>query len=163
MDLRALIFMPALVGAVVFGFVFLLFFCNYYLTVLESTGAGAKEVTWVSEPIIDNFWKLWYLLWLGGLWFAPAYFIGRAAAATASPWLALAIPFLVLWVCYPISQLSSLSASSIWIPLAPDVFARLAQKPSVTLGFFGLSAAVLAVVAVGFKWTFQTVEEWSLL
>ncbi len=58
MDLRALIFMPALVGAVVCGFVFLLFVCNYYLTVLEGTAAGAKEVTWVSEPIIDNFWKL---------------------------------------------------------------------------------------------------------
>ena len=45
---------------------------HYYLTVLEGTATGAKEVTWYSEPIIDNFWKLWYMLWLFGLWFGPA-------------------------------------------------------------------------------------------
>jgi hypothetical protein len=61
MDLRALIFMPALAGSVIFGFLFLMYLCHYYLTVLESTGAGAKEVTWISEPITDNFWKLEYV------------------------------------------------------------------------------------------------------
>ena len=50
MDLRAVIFVPALVGSVIAGFVFLLFAAHYYLTVLEGTGAGAKEVTWISEP-----------------------------------------------------------------------------------------------------------------
>src|SRR5687768_8867555 len=112
MDLRALIFMPALAGAAVFCFVFLLFACNYYLTVLESTGAGGKEVTWVAEPMLDNAWKLVYLGWLFGLWFGPAYLIGRAATANAAPWVTLAIPLAVLWILYPISQLSSLASSS---------------------------------------------------
>src|SRR5262245_7700514 len=130
MDLRAVIFMPALAGSVIFGFVFLLFASHYYLTVLESTGAGAKEVTWISEPILDNFWKLWYMLWLFGLWFGPAYLIGRAmTAGSDSVWIKLAVPIAVVWLCYPVSQLSSLSASTIWLPLVPDVFARLAQKP----------------------------------
>jgi hypothetical protein len=164
MDLRAVIFMPALAGAVIFGFVFLLFASHYYLTVLEGTGAGAKEVTWISEPILDNFWKLWYMLWLFGLWFGPAYLIGRAmTAGSDSVWLKLAIPIAVVWLCYPVSQLSSLSASTIWLPLVPDVFARLAQKPAITLGFFALSVPVLALFAVAFKWAFLTQGEWHLL
>ena len=40
MNLGALIFVPALVGSVVFGCVFALFAAHYYLTVLEGTGAG---------------------------------------------------------------------------------------------------------------------------
>ena len=51
----AFIFMPALAGAAIFSFVFILFLANYYLTVLEGTATGAKHVTWLSEPIIDNF------------------------------------------------------------------------------------------------------------
>ena len=64
MDLRAVIFVPALVGAIICGFVFLMFASHYYLTVLESTATGAKDVTWLSEPITDNFWKPFYLAWL---------------------------------------------------------------------------------------------------
>src|SRR5207248_872812 len=128
MDLRAVIFMPALAGAVILGFVFLLFMCHYFLTVLEGTGAGAKEVTWINEPMTDNFPKLVYLGWLVGIWLGPAYFIGRVATgANASPWINLAIPILVLWVVYPISQMSSLSASTMWLPLVPDVFVRMLQ------------------------------------
>ena len=88
MDLRAVIFMPALAGAVIFGFVFVLYISNYYLTVLEGTATGAKEVTWFSEPILDNFWKLWYMLWLFGLWLGPGYLLARFATAGAdSSWL----------------------------------------------------------------------------
>jgi hypothetical protein len=164
MDMRALIFMPALAGAVIFGFVFLLFMCNYYLTVIEATGAGAKEIPWVSEPLFDNAWKFWYLGWLIGIWLGPAFFIGRAATAGhASPWLTLAIPLLVLWLCYPISQLSSLSATSMWFPLVPDVFTRLAQKPGVVLGFFALSAGVMALLGVAFRCTFMLEGQWELL
>ena len=42
MDLRAVIFMPALAGAAILAFVFLTFAAHYYLTVLESTATGAK-------------------------------------------------------------------------------------------------------------------------
>lgn len=164
MDLRAVIFMPAMTGAVIFGFVFILFAANYYLNILETTAAGAKEVTWVSEPILDNFWKFWYMLWLFGLWFGPAYLLGRAmTAGTDAPWLRLAVPIAFVWLCYPISQLSSLSASTIWLPLVPDVFARLAQKPMVTFGFYLLSIPVLALFGLAFQWAFLTQGEWELL
>jgi hypothetical protein len=163
MDLRALIFMPALAGAVVFGFVLLLFACHYYLSVLESAAAGADEVPWVSEPVTDNFWKFWYLLFLVGMWLGPALIVGRVAAGSGPGWVQFAVPLGVLWLCYPVSQLSSLSASSVWYPLVPDVFARMAQKPLAVVQFLVLSAAVLAAFAVGFRWAFQTAGEWHLL
>jgi hypothetical protein len=164
MDLRAVIFMPALAAAVVFGFVFLLYASHYYLTVLEGTATGSKEVTWFSEPILDNFWKIWYMLWLFGLWLGPGYLLAAALAASAdAAWLKLWLPIAIIWLLYPVSQLSSLSASTIWLPLTPDVFARLAQKPSVTLGFYALSIPVLALLAIAFKWAFLTKGEWHLL
>lgn len=61
MDLRAFIFVPALVGSTLLGFVFLLFVANYFLAVLEGTAAGAKEIPWQSEQITDNFTKVWGL------------------------------------------------------------------------------------------------------
>jgi len=164
MDLRAVLFVPVLAASVILGFVFLMFAAHYYLTVMESTGVGAKEVTWFSEPILDNAWKLAYMGWLVGLWLGPAYFIGRAVTAGMdSVWWKLAIPLAVFWICYPISQLSSLSATSMWYPLVPDVFARLLQKPLVMIGFLLVSIPVLAVFAVGFKWAFLTEEAWGLL
>src|SRR5690242_20287062 len=164
MDLRAVIFMPALAGAVILGFVFVLYISNYYLTVLEGTATGAKEVTWFSEPILDNFWKLWYMLWLFGLWLGPGYLLARfATAGTESTWLRLWLPVAIIWLLYPVSQISSLSASTIWLPLTPDVFARLAQKPSIVLGFYGLSIPVLALAAIAFRWTFLTKGDWELL
>lgn len=154
-DLRAIIFVPALAGSVICGFVFALFASHAYLTVLQNTGSGARRIGWQSEPILDHFWKVFYLAWLIGLWLGPAFFVARAVAVGSDLWwVKLAVPLAVFWVCYPISQLSSLSASTIWVPLHPDVFARLAQKPGVFLGFMLLSAPVLALLGVGFHWTF---------
>jgi hypothetical protein len=156
MDLRAIIFMPALVGCVVFGFVFALFAAHFYLTVLQSTGSGSKEVVWVSEPVLDNFWKVFYLAWLIGLWFGPAWLLSRKLAADMDAvWLRFAIPLLVFWVCYPVSQLSSLSGPTVWLPLHPEVFGRLFRKPGVLLGFMALSGLTLAGLGLGFYWTFH--------
>lgn len=164
MDLRAVIFIPALVAAALCVFAFLMLASHYYLTVVESTAAGAKEVTWIPETIPDRFWKPFYLAWLLCLWLGPAYIIGRTLAAkTGEPWLATAVPVFVAWALYPVSQLSSLSASSVWIPLHPQVFARLAQKPAVTLGFFLFTLPLFALAGIAFKWAFLTKDEWHLL
>lgn len=164
MDLRALIFLPALVGAAICAYVFFTFAAHYYLTVLESTAAGAKHVTWIGETLTDMFGKPFYLAWLLCLWLGPAYIIGRALAGTMQfPWLTLAVPVLVAWLLYPVSQLSSLSASSVWIPLHPQALARLVQKPGVTLGFFVLTLPVFALGGLAFRWSFLTSGQWDLL
>ena len=164
MDLRAVIFVPALVAAAICVFFFLTFAANYYLTVLESTAAGAREVTWIPEGITDNFWKPFYLAWLLCLWLGPAYVIGRSlAGSSGAAWQGLAVPLFAAWMLYPVSQLSSLSASSVWIPIHPQVFARLAQKPAVTLGFFLFSLPVFALLGIAYRWAFATKDQWPLL
>ncbi|MFO0797890.1 MAG: hypothetical protein U0804_10450 [Gemmataceae bacterium] len=141
----AIIFVPALAASAVMGFVFALFAANHYLTVMQSTAAGARHVTWGDEGVFDGFWKPFYLLWLAGLWAGPAMFVARAGGGG---WLTTAAPLLVVWLCYPVSQLSSLSATSVWLPLHPGVFDRLAQKPRVVLGFLALS--LVPIAGVGF-------------
>ncbi len=164
MDLRALIFVPALVGAAIFAAVFFTFAAHYYLTILESTGSGAREVTWLRESITDNFWKPFYLAWLLVLWLGPAYIIGRSlAGSTGAAWVGFAVPVLTAWLLYPISQLSSLSASSVWAPLTLQVFTRLAQKPGVVVAFLVLTLPVFALGGIAFRWAFLTEGEWHLL
>ncbi|MBM3981221.1 MAG: hypothetical protein FJ304_13210 [Planctomycetes bacterium] len=164
MDLRALIFIPALVLAALCAFAFVLFAAHYYLTVLEGTAAGAKEIAWADEPITDNFWKPFYLAGLLCLWLGPAYVIGRALATnTQLAWVGFAVPVLVTWLLYPVSQLSSLSASSVWTPLSAQVFARLAQRPGTALSFFALTLPVFALGGLAFRWAFLTADEWPLL
>lgn len=164
MDLRALIFVPALVAAALCAFLFLMFAAHYYLTVLESTAAGSKHVTWLGESLTDLFWKPFYLGLLLCLWLGPAYVLGRTLAGnTQQPWLTLAVPVLVAWLLYPVSQLSSLSASSIWIPLHPQALTRLMQRPGTVLGFLLLTLPVFALGGLAFRWSFLTSGQWELL
>jgi hypothetical protein len=154
MDLRAFIFVPALVACVLFGAVFALFLANHYMNVMQSTGSGARDVTWPSEPFVDNAWKVLYLGWLIGLWLGPAWFIGQAFAKTDVPWMRYAVPLSVFWLLYPFSQLSSLSGPSVWLPLHQDVFGRLARKPHVAFGFLFFSGLTMAAFGLGFHWAF---------
>lgn len=164
MDLRAVIFMPALAGAAICVFAFLMFAAHYYLTVLESTATGARPVTWVEESIPEKFWKPFYLGGLLVLWLGPAHVIGRALAANAgAPHLTFVVPLGVAWLLYPVSQLSSLAARSVWVPLHPQVFARVAQRPGAALGFLLLSLPVFALGGVAFRWAFLTKDEWPRL
>lgn len=164
MDIRAVIFVPALVAAALCAFAFFTFAAHYYLTILESTAAGSKDVIWHGESITDAFWKPFYLGWLLVLWLGPAYVIGRSlAGSSGAAWLGLAVPVFVAWALYPVSQLSSLCSSSVWMPLHPQVFARLAQKPAAVAGFFALTLPVFALGGVAFRWAFLTSGEWELL
>jgi hypothetical protein len=150
---EAILFVPSLAAAAVLGFVFALVAANHYLTILQSTAAGARHVTWGVEGVFDGFWKPFYLLWLAGVWAGPAVLASRVAGAAGL--MSYVVPLAVVWLCYPVSQLSSLSGPTIWLPLHPGVFDRLLQKPGVTLGFFALSLLPLAAVGVGFYGVFR--------
>ncbi len=151
----AFIFVPALVACVLAAFLFAIFAANHYLNVLQSTGSGARNVDWPSEPLVDNFWKVFYLGWLIGLWLGPAWFIGQTFARSDVPWMRYALPMSVFWLCYPLSQLSSLSGPTIWLPLHHDVFGRLARKPGPIFGFLALSGVTLAAFGLGFYLVFS--------
>lgn len=153
--MAAFIFVPALVACVLLGFLFASFLANHYLNVMQSTGSGSREVSWPSEPFVDNLWKFFYLAWLIGLWLGPAWFLGAVFAKSDIPWMRYALPLAVFWLLYPFSQLSSLSGPSIWLPIHHDVFGRLARKPHVVVGFLVLSGGALVAFGLGFHWTFN--------
>lgn len=155
MDFRAVIFVPALAGCVVVGFPLALYGAHAFLTIFQGTAAGAKQIEWPSDSIPEYFWKGFYLAWLIGLWLGPAFFVGRRLGSEAdSAFLAYFLPMLVIWLMYPVSQMSSMSGPTIWLPLWPDVFLRLKQKPALTLSFYALSGLVLVAFGIAFHWTF---------
>jgi hypothetical protein len=155
MDMGALVLVPAIAGCVVVGFPLALFAANAYLTILQQSGAGAKLVEWPKESIPDHFWKVFYLAWIIGLWLGPAIFIGRwAGRMSGSEFVAFALPIAVFWLVFPVSQMSSLSGPTIWLPLWPDVPVRMVHKRAATLGFYAWSGVLLIVFGAAFHWTF---------
>jgi hypothetical protein len=54
----------------------------------------------------------------------------------------------VLWLVFPISLLSSMSASSPWYVLSPALLPRLARRPGALVAFY-LSSAVVLVAGLG--------------
>lgn len=154
MALNAFIFVPALVACVILGSLFAAYSAQHYMNVLQGTASGAKHIASPAEPLVDNLWKMVYMLWMIGLWLGPAWFLGLAFAKSDVPWMRYALPLAVFWLFYPFSQLSSLSGPSIWLPFHHDVFGRMARKPGVVLGFLFLSGLTLVLIGFGFHWTF---------
>ena len=159
-NLDVLIFVPALAGCVMAGILLVCFAAHHYLTILESTTVGGREVTWMRETFLEFFWKAWYLGWLLGLCYAPAYIGARLIApGITERWLLVA---LALWVLFPIAQLSSLSAASPWYPLSLSALNRMARKPHLVLGFYLLSLPVLGLLAVAWYGSFQQMGSLSV-
>ncbi|MBA2225820.1 MAG: hypothetical protein N3E46_09255 [Gemmataceae bacterium] len=152
LNLDALIFVPALAGCVMAGILLVGFVAHHYLTILESTAAGGREVTWMRETFLEFFWKAWYVAWLLGLCYAPVYIgVSLMAPASTERWLLVA---LALWVLFPIAQLSSLSAPSPWYPLSLSALNRMARKPQLVFGFYLLSLPVLGLLTVAWYGSF---------
>lgn len=138
--MNAFLFIPLLAATWVLGFVLSLYAAHYFLTVLESTAAGNDKIVWPEEPLIDWFWKAFYLAFLGGVWLAPMIVIGRVALA--DPWAQMVFIALAFWLLLPIGILSSQSAESIWVPFWPGVFKRLQQRMPAVVGFYLLSIPI---------------------
>ena len=146
MDLRAVIFVPALAGAVICGFVFLLFavaLLPHGPRKHRGRGEGSDldqraDPRQLLEALVHR--------WLFGLWLGPAYLIGRTLAGS-DVGLAEARGAAARRRGSATRSVSCRRSSRqyVWMPLYPHVFARLAQKPGVTLGFFVLSLPVLAL------------------
>src|SRR5262245_59008714 len=117
--MNAFLFIPLLALTWAFGFVLALFAAHYFLTVLESTAAGNEKVVWPEEPLIDWFWKAFYLAFLAGVWLVPI--IVAARLMTTNPWVRFVFVAGAFWLFFPIGLISSQSAESRWVPFWPGV------------------------------------------
>ncbi len=149
---NAILFFMSLIATVILGSYTLAYAAHCVLTVIDGTAAGADDVDWPDEPILDWLWKFVYLLWLVMLWLVPVLFISRWLLHTLPP--AAALPrilasfALLFWLLFPISMLSSLSATSRWVIFSASLLPRLAQRPGAVVMFYLVTGPLLAAGAV---------------
>jgi hypothetical protein len=161
--MNAFLFIPLLAALWAIGFVLSLFAAHYFLTVLESSAAGNDKIVWPEEPLIDWFWKAFYLAFLGGVWITPMIVVGRVVSA--DPWVQMVFAAFSFWLFFPIGLISSQSAESIWIPFWPGVFNRLSQRMPAVIAFYLLSIPI----AVAFLGSFHLILradvsfEWAVI
>jgi hypothetical protein len=160
MQLEAFLFVPALVASIISGLIFLCKTAHHYLTILENTAAGCELITWLPETFAEYFWKAGYVMWLLVLCYAPSYVLARLCAPdTISQRLVLVI---LVGLIYPVSQLSSLAASSSWYPLHYDTIQRLWRRPQILLNFYLLSLPLLGLAALALYLAIWAEIFWAL-
>jgi hypothetical protein len=129
----------AIVGSIVFASA-----AHRFLVVLEQTAAGAERITWPDEPYVDHLWKGFYLAWLAALWLVPGFLLSWWLGPAAGGWKRMLLPASLFCLFFPLSLLSSLSASSRMIVLRGDVVRQLLEQPAALAGCYLLSAVMLA-------------------
>jgi hypothetical protein len=145
-----------MVGMIIVGAYVLAYAAHILLTVIESTATGFDEVTWPDEPYVDWLWKGVYLLWLVAVWLVPLLFISQALFRTQTAAVAAAqflyITAALFWLLFPISLLSSMSASSRWIVFSPALLPRLFRRSGSLICFYALTGPLMAGVALLVWW-----------
>jgi hypothetical protein len=119
-----------------------------FFTAFVNTAAGSDEVVWPGEPIQDWIGKGWYLVWLLAVWAVPATLL--AGLFSPSLWLYTLIVVGMLWLVFPVTLLSSLSAESRLVILRPTILRRLGRRWLALLIFYPVTALLLAVCVVLF-------------
>src|SRR6185437_2662074 len=147
------------------GLYVLAFVARCVLVVVQETGLGQDEVTWPAEPIQDWLGHAVLFVELLGLWLLPAGLIARMLRHVWLPdegmlrILLLAGPG--LWLFFPIVLLSSLSASSRWVPFRWTIFCQFLRIAPAAVGFYVLTALLLAVGVA--PWYFALVKHQTIL
>jgi hypothetical protein len=117
------------------------------LAIIQDTAAGNDDVRFASEPLFDKLPRAAYLAGLILLCIAPAGLIlriNREVAIGESRLLAfLCLAGVSLWLFFPITLLSSLSASSAWIVFRITVLAFLVRRFAASFVFYLSSALVI--------------------
>ena len=141
----AILFFMYLLAATILG-VLAGFTAHSFLTVVEDTAAGNDEVRWPNDPLVDWAWKFVYLGWLMAAWLVPAMIVARLWAAGSPPETAFAktagMVAVLFWLFFPISLLSSLSASSRWFIFSPAILPRFAQRSGAAAMFYLVTAQI---------------------
>jgi hypothetical protein len=131
------------VGTYVFAYT-----SHCFFTVVEQTSAGNDEVVWPNDPFFDWLWEAVYMAWLIGVWLVPVVLVLGGSQVVVAAGL--------VWLLFPVTLLSSMSASSRWILISPRLLRRLLGERFGSLALFYLhSAPVLAAAAVCFYCLFM--------
>lgn len=163
--MNAFLFVPLYVATGLLCFLLLCFASHYFLVVLQSAAAGAEETVWSDDSFIEFFGKVFYLTIMAGFWLVPATILSSVLASTGIPKFPLGVA--VFWLGFPITMLSSLSSESHWVPMAPSLFYRLAQRIGALVQFYLLSLPMVLAMAWSVGQVFQKIGPegfgWTIL
>jgi hypothetical protein len=162
--MTAFLFVPLLAMTWILGTFVAAQAAHFFLTIVESSATATAEglswqgssfkkwmrdgIDWPDDAYADHVAKAVYLGYLIGLWAGPAILIGRLVVGH-SVYTSI-IAGAAFWLLFPIGLLSSMSSGSRWTPFRPGLLMAFARRPLQTLGFYILSAPVLAVVVLTF-------------
>jgi hypothetical protein len=145
----AIVAVSATAGLAVIGFILVVYAAHCFLTVVIDSGCGIDEVRWPGEGIFDWMLKPVYCGWLIASW-AVLFGVVLLPMLLRDPLVYAATLTAVLYVVFPVTLLSSLSAKS-WVALLHrPLLRRLARWPAsfVTVLILGTPLLVGAAALV---------------
>jgi hypothetical protein len=133
----------AIVGGALF------FFAAYcFIHVVQETAAGVDDIHWPNDPYQDKLPRAAYVAALVAVWLAPVGILmklNKDAAIGGSRLLTFFVAAaVILWLFFPVSLLSSTSASSALIILRPAILRFLARRFRESVTFYVVSALLVA-------------------
>jgi hypothetical protein len=151
--LSGVFFVVGLPVVAIVGTATAIFLGHHFHTVVSSTACGSDRVHWPNDGFVDMLWKPAYVGWLVACATGPAMIIGGLLAKHVGV-AGLVVPALCFWLMFPVVQLSSFFASSVWVPFTPVTLRKMAGRPGATLGFYAQSFGVMLFGCVGLFLTF---------
>jgi hypothetical protein len=147
----AIVFVCLLAALGLFAVLTAAYAANCFLVAVEQTAAGIDDVAWPDEPLVDWVGKPVFLVWMVAFWLVPTGFLLRYLKDSFlphEPILRFLLPSaFLLWLLFPISLLSSLSAQSRLVFFRPAILVGFLRCfPSVFL-FYGITLVLLAITA----------------
>lgn len=133
---HAIVFVPLLALAMMILYLLLVFASHYFLTIVECTSHGQRQIHWPGESFTEWLGKPVHLVWLAGLYLLPAVLIAAAVGnAAGTSYVTILLTALAFAMLFPIGALSAFVARSVWIPLHPKAITLLLSKPGTTITF----------------------------
>lgn len=160
-----ILFVMALVASIMVGICLVSYAAHCFLVVIDSTAAGMDEIPWPDEPFLDWLWKPPFLLGLIAIW---SIVIGGPlllfAPALMDTWTGLAgVLFVAVWIFFPVSLYSSLSAHSVLHFLYWPLLRRLARRIPELILIYVLTAPLLAAGLLLFRQAVKGEVWWLIL
>lgn len=145
--MTGIVFVPLLAFTIIFSFALWCYASFIFVSVTEETAAGNDLVVWDDGGFLDCFQQGVYLAWVVGVWMVPASLVASIATARledGKPYAFALIAFLVFWLTFPLSLLSSMAAESRMALLHAGLFQRLGRRTPDVFIFYLLSGLIVA-------------------
>jgi hypothetical protein len=140
---EVLVFLCLTVLQILVSLAVLSFTGHSFLDVFVDTAAGNDEVRWSKDPYHDWLFQFVFLVWLVAVWTVPATFLLKFLELPR-PLFFVSLAGL-LWLVFPVTLLSSLSAASSLVIFRGLILGLLLSHPGTLFRFYASTAPILAV------------------